>query len=182
MSHSFGADSSLRPAGRTHPEDEVDRICEAWRRERPDLDVSPLEVLSRVTRLAKHLDRDRAAAFAQHDLELWEFDVLAALRRSGPPYQLTPGQLIQQTLVTSGTMTNRIDRLEDRGLVARHPDPDDGRGVIVKLTPGGRTVVDAALVDLLKREGELLAHLDLPRRRELANLLRRLVAPFDEQA
>src|SRR6185295_12228233 len=88
--------------------DEVDRIVEAWRRERPDLDVAPLEVLSRVTRLARHLDRARSAAFARHGLETWEFDVLAALRRSGEPYRLSPGQLVAQTMVTSGTMTNRI--------------------------------------------------------------------------
>jgi DNA-binding MarR family transcriptional regulator len=167
------------PAGRVPIEDEVDRITSAWRRERPDLDVSPLEVLSRVTRLARHLDRDRAAAFALHDLELWEFDVLAALRRAGPPYQLTPTQLITQTMVTSGTMTNRIDRLEERQLVARRPDPSDGRGVMVKITQAGKAVVDAALADLLEREGQLLNVLDPARRRELANLLRRLVAPFD---
>src|SRR5438270_11712156 len=91
--------------------DEVDRLVAAWRRERPDLDVQPLEVLSRVTRLARHLDRARRTAFAEHGLEPWEFDVLSALRRAGAPYQLSPGQLLTQTLVTSGTMTNRIDRL-----------------------------------------------------------------------
>ncbi|NED86915.1 MarR family transcriptional regulator, partial [Streptomyces sp. SID11233] len=83
----------------------------AWRRERPDLDVEPLEVLSRVSRLARHLDRARRLAFAELHLETWEFDVLTALRRAGQPYQLSPGQLLTQTLVTSGTMTNRIDRL-----------------------------------------------------------------------
>ena len=93
-------------------QDEVDRLVAAWRRERPDLDVRPFEVLSRVTRLARHLDRARRAAFAEHDLEVGEFDVLAALRRAGDPYVLSPGQLLAQTLVTSGTMTNRIDRLE----------------------------------------------------------------------
>src|ERR1700737_4520137 len=100
-------------------QDEVDRLVAAWRRERPDLDVRPLEVLSRVTRLARHLDRARSNAFAAHELALWEFDVLSALRRSGPPYTLSPGALLTQTLVTSGTMTNRIDRLAGRGLVRR---------------------------------------------------------------
>jgi DNA-binding MarR family transcriptional regulator len=160
--------------------DEVDRIVAAWRRERPDLDVGPLEVLSRVTRLARHLDRDRAAAFARHDLETWEFDVLAALRRAGAPYQLSAGQLSGQTLVTSGTMTNRIDRLVERGLVQRQPDPQDGRGVMVRLTGAGRTLVDTALADLLERERELLCMLDLGRQRELATLLRRLTLAFDE--
>jgi DNA-binding MarR family transcriptional regulator len=160
-------------------EDEVDRIVAAWRRERPDLDVGPLEVLSRVTRLARHLDRARAAVFGRHGLEAWEFDVLAALRRSGPPYQLSPGQLVAQTMVTSGTMTNRIDRLEARGLVRRLPDPADGRGVMVRLGGAGQAQVDAALAELLDVERALLAALNQPERRELGRLLRDLLAPLD---
>jgi DNA-binding MarR family transcriptional regulator len=161
--------------------DEVDRLVDAWARERPDLDVSPLEVLSRVTRLARHLDRARRAAFAGHELDLWEFDVLSALRRAGDPYVLSPGQLLTRTLVTSGTMTNRIDRLTGRGLVERHRDPRDRRGVQVRLTADGRDRVDAAMVDLLAREHELLAALDPHRRRELAGMLRALVSPFDNE-
>jgi DNA-binding MarR family transcriptional regulator len=162
------------------PSDEVDRIVAAWRRERPDLDVGPLQVLSRVTRLARHLDRARGAAFAAHGLEVWEFDVLAALRRSGPPYEVSPGQLTAETLVTSGTMTNRIDRLEARSLVRRGPDPADGRGVLVRLTDSGREVVDTALEDLLSRERALLAALAPDEAAALAAQLRRLVAPFDD--
>lgn len=159
--------------------DEVDRIVAAWRRERPDLDVSPLEVLSRVSRLARHLDRARRAAFADHGLEPWEFDVLSALRRAGPPYQLSPGQLGTQTLVTSGTVTNRIDRLAGRHWVERRPDPHDRRGVLVTLTPAGRDLVDAALADLLERERALLAGLPKREAVTLADLLRVLVEPFD---
>ncbi|HEX5510255.1 MAG TPA: MarR family transcriptional regulator [Actinomycetales bacterium] len=159
--------------------DEVDRIVAAWRRERPDLDVSPLEVLSRVSRLARHLDRARRAAFAVHDLEPWEFDVLSALRRAGEPYQLSPGQLVTQTLVTSGTMTNRIDRLVDDGYVERHRDPSDRRGVLVRLTPQGRQVVDAAMTDLLHEERRLLAGIKPADAGRLASLLRTLVQPFD---
>jgi len=159
--------------------DEVDRIVAAWRRERPDLDVAPLEVLSRVTRLARHLDRARGAAFSAHGLEVWEFDVLAALRRAGEPYELSPGQLTAETLVTSGTMTNRIDRLEQRTLVRRRPDPSDGRGVLVGLTEDGRELVDTAMEDLLARERSLLASLDAGDADTLADALRRLVAPFD---
>ena len=99
--------------------DEVDRLVEAWRRERPDLDLGPMEVLSRVSRLSHHLDRARRQAFADHDIENWEFDVLAALRRAGAPYELSPGRLLRETLVTSGTMTNRVDRLVARGFVTR---------------------------------------------------------------
>ena len=130
-------------------EDEVDRLVAAWQAERPDLDVRPLQVLSRVSRLARHLDRARRAVFAAHQVESWEFDVLTALRRAGSPYQLSPGQLLRATLVTSGTMTNRIDRLAAAGLVERHPDPQDKRGVQVRLTEAGLTRVDAAFADLL---------------------------------
>ncbi|HEY3603913.1 MAG TPA: MarR family transcriptional regulator [Sporichthyaceae bacterium] len=160
-------------------QDEVDRLVEAWLRERPDLDVRPLEVLSRVSRLARHLDRARRDAFAEHDLQPWEFDVLTALRRSGAPYCLSPGALLTQTLVTSGTMTNRIDRLTQRGLVRREPDPHDRRGVLVVLSEAGRDRVDAAFSDLLAGEQALLAGLTLRQRESLAGLLRDLVAPFD---
>jgi len=165
--------------GRT---DEVDKLVAAWRRERPDVDIAPLEVFSRITRLARHLDRARRIAFAKHDLEVWEFDVLAALRRAGEPYQLSPGQLITQTLVTSGTMTNRVDRLAARGLVRRLPDPADRRGVLVRLTDEGLARADAALDDLLDRERTLLADLDPAQRADLAAALRTLVLPFDNPA
>lgn len=161
------------------PEDEVDRLVAAWRQERPDLDVEPLEVLSRVSRLAKHLDRARRAAFAEVGLEPWEFDVLTALRRSGKPYELSPGTLLKATLVTSGTMTNRIDRLAQADLVRRRPDPEDRRGVLVSLTEEGRKRVDAAFTDLLRRERELLAGLGEQDQRVLAGLLRTLLTPFD---
>ena len=160
-------------------EDEVDRLVAAWRAERPDLDVEPLQVLSRVSRLARHLDRARRSVFAAHDLESWEFDVLTALRRAGAPYQLNPGRLLRATLVTSGTMTNRIDRLETGGLVGRHPDPQDKRAVQVRLTEAGKSRVDAAFADLLDRERGLLAGLSDADRAHLARLLRTLLAPFD---
>ena len=161
------------------PRDEVDELVAGWRAERPDLDTEPLQVLSRVSRLARHLDLARRTAFAAHDLEIWEFDVLSALRRHGQPYQLSPGALIRATLVTSGTMTNRIDRLTEAGLVARHPDPLDKRGVLVQLTDRGKAVVDGALAALLDRERELLSSLDPEQQAELAALLRILLTPFD---
>jgi DNA-binding MarR family transcriptional regulator len=162
--------------------DEVDRIVDAWQQERPDLDVAPLQVLSRVSRLARHLDIARREAFAANDLELGEFDVLAALRRAGKPYALTPSALISQNLVTSGTMTNRIDRLESKNLVARMPDPTDGRGVLVQLTQAGKTAVDRALDELLAREKSLLATISKADREKLANVLRDIVLPFDEES
>lgn len=158
--------------------DEVDLIVESWHRERPDLDLAPVEVLSRITRLAKHLDRARKEAFAQADLESWEFDVLAALRRAGRPHELSPGRLLKETLVTSGTMTNRIDRLSDRGLVERLPDPDDRRGVIVRLTPRGQDAVDEAFGLLVEEERQLMGELPVRDRQRLAKLLRQLLAPY----
>ncbi|MGA8851076.1 MAG: MarR family transcriptional regulator [Aeromicrobium sp.] len=160
-------------------EDEVDRLVTAWKRERPDLDVTPMQVLSRITRLALHLDRARREAFADHGLETSDFDVLSALRRSGEPYQLSPGQLVQQTLVTSGTMTHRVDRLVGKGLVDRLPDPSDRRGVLVRLTATGRSSVDGAFTALLAREQDLLADLDPSATAQVVDALRTLSLPFD---
>lgn len=159
--------------------DEVDRIVDSWSHERPDLDFSPLQVLSRVGRLARHLERARRTAFAASDLELWEFDVLSALRREGAPYQLSPKALLQQTLVSSGTMTNRIDRLVVRQLVERRTDPNDGRGILVVMTELGRERVDAAISTLLTAESELLAGLSKTDHERLSGLLRKLSLDFD---
>jgi DNA-binding MarR family transcriptional regulator len=162
----------------SHERDEVDRLIAAWKRERPDLDLSPLAVLSRITRIARHLDIARRDAFG--DLENWGFDVLAALRRAGEPHQLSPGQLMQETLVTSGTMTNRLDRLEELQLITREPDPSDGRGSLVTLTRAGMRAVDSAMEDLLQNERELLQNLSAKDREVLADLLSKLVTKFDE--
>ncbi|MGI8576886.1 MAG: MarR family winged helix-turn-helix transcriptional regulator [Nocardioidaceae bacterium] len=164
----------------TSPADEVDRLVAAWRRERPDLDVAPMQVLSRVSRLARHLDLARRLVFAEHDLETWEFDVLTALRRAGAPYELSPGKLLRATMVTSGTMTNRVDRLQAKRLVKRLPDPADRRGVLVRLTGSGRRRVDAALEGLLAQERLLLGRLSTADQRQLSDLLRTVIGPFDE--
>ncbi len=161
--------------------DDVDEIVAAWQRERPDLDVSPLEVLSRISRLARRLDLARRSAFSVHHLDGWAFDVLSALRRAGEPYQLSPGQLVQQTLVTSGTMTTRVDRLTRSGYVERRPDPGDRRGVIVRLTPAGRDVVDSAMADLIEQEKSLLSELAAEDQTLLAGLLRRMLAPLESR-
>ena len=158
--------------------DEVDDLVEAWARERGDLDLDAMTVFSRISRLARHLDLARREAFTAHGIESWEFDVLAALRRAGAPYELSPGRLLRETLVTSGTMTNRVDRLAGRGFVERSPDPDDRRGVIVRLTIEGKTAVDSAFEALLEAESLLLADLPAKERTKLASLLRTLLAPF----
>ena len=158
--------------------DEVDQLVEAWHRERADLDLAPVEVFSRISRLARLLDRARRQAFTAHRIEPWEFDVLAALRRAGAPYQLSPGRLLHETLVTSGTMTNRVDRLAGRGLVDRLPDPGDRRGVLVRLTAEGKSTVDAAFEELLAHERDLLAALPADDRATLATLLKTLMTPL----
>ncbi|WP_260465075.1 MarR family winged helix-turn-helix transcriptional regulator [Arachnia propionica] len=156
--------------------DEVDEVLSAWGRELPDVATSPMGVWSRVTRLAAVLDVERKRCFAEHGLEIWEFDVLSALRRAGEPYRLSPGQLLQLTHVTSGTMTNRVERLRSRGLVLRESDPNDGRGVVVELTPQGRQVVDRALEALVAMEETLLTGWSSDDREALTALLRRLLA------
>jgi DNA-binding MarR family transcriptional regulator len=167
------------PTGAGGSPDEVDQLLEDWRRERPELDVSPLAVMSRIFRLGRRLDHERKAVFDQFGLEGWSFDVLAALRRARAPHELAPRALLRETLVSSGAMTNRIDRLEDARLVVRGPDPHDRRGVLVRLTPSGRRRVDACLAGLAAREHELLAPLDTRQRSQLADLLRALLLPLD---
>ncbi|WP_424465160.1 MarR family winged helix-turn-helix transcriptional regulator [Pseudoclavibacter helvolus] len=165
-----------------HPVDTVDTIVRDWSRERPDLDVDPLRIFSRVKRIAKQLDALRKAAFAETGLELWEFDVLSALRRAGSPHRLSPKHLLASNLVSSGTMTNRIDRLVSRGLVTREVDPNDGRGILVTMTDNGRDLVDEALTRLVAAERELLAELDLETRDDLATALRTLSLRMDDPA
>jgi DNA-binding MarR family transcriptional regulator len=159
--------------------DEVDEILASWKQELPHLDATPLGSLSRISRLARHLDRARSEAFEAHDLELWEFDVLAALRRHGPPYELSPGELVHETLSTSGTMTNRVNRLAARGLVMREQNPQDRRGVVVRLTEEGQHRVQVALSELLDFEREVLSVIGPSEREQLATLLRDLLAPFE---
>jgi DNA-binding MarR family transcriptional regulator len=158
-------------------EDEVDRIVRAWSSERPDLDVTPLEVLSRVARLARHVDAARRAALAREGLESFEFDVLTALRRAGGT--LGAGRLAAETLVSSGTMTHRVDILEERGLAARLRETDDGRAVLVALTDLGRDVVDRSMLALLRREAAILATLSPTERSRLASLLRQVLVGFE---
>lgn len=131
-----------------------------------------MHVFSRIYRIARHHEVVRRRAFAAHGLADWEFDVLAALRRSGEPFELTPGRLVSETLVSSGTMTNRVDRLAERGLVERRASASDRRLVLVRLSPTGRSRVDAAVADLMEAERPLLDHLDPDDAAHVASLLR----------
>ena len=154
--------------------DPVDQILEQWASERPDLDASPMGIIGRIARLSRAHERAVGATLARHDLRPDEFDVLATLRRSGSPFRLTPTQLGTTTMVTSGTMTHRLDKLEQRGLIHREPDPNDRRGLLIALSKRGRALVDRAVVDHLDTEHGLLAALSSRDRQQLAGLLRRL--------
>ncbi len=159
--------------------DPVDRLLEQWRRERPDLDTRPMGVVGRVSRVARRIDLAQRATFARYDLDPPAFDVLATLRRSGQPFALTAGDLMRTAMVTSGAITQRLDRLEARGLVRRGPHPGDGRVVVVTLTPAGRELVDRVLPDHLATEERLLAALSPQQRTALADLLRTLDGSLD---
>lgn len=154
--------------------DEVSKIIAAWGAARPELDLTPLAVFSRLGRVAKHLTKIRAAAFDEAQLESWEFDVLAVLRRAGSAKKLSAKALAQETMVTSGTMTNRLARLSERGLISRTQDPNDGRSVLVQITAAGIKLVDQALTDLLTAESAALQQLTAAERNRLAQLLSKL--------
>lgn len=157
-------------------DDPVEELLAQWARQRPDLDARPMGVLGRISRVARRVDLAQRATFARFDLDHAAFDVLATLRRSGDPYALTPGELMRSAMVTSSAITQRLDRLEARGLVTRGQHPGDGRSVLVTLTGDGRRLVDAALPAHLATEEHLLAALTPADRSTLAALLRSLDA------
>ncbi|POA97589.1 MarR family transcriptional regulator [Chromobacterium sinusclupearum] len=155
--------------------DQIDRIVALWNEVRPDLDTSATEVIGRIVRMEYFITRRVLQDLARHNLNVGEFDVLAALRRRGEPYQLSPNQLQGMVLISSGALTNRINRLEEAGLVQRSPDPDDRRGVIVTLTPKGFQVIEDAAGHHLAAESELLEMLDGEERATLARLLKKML-------
>jgi DNA-binding MarR family transcriptional regulator len=156
--------------------DRAAKAIEQWARERPDLDVTPMLVLGRLNEASALIARDRLAPlFAHFGLQAGEFDVLATLRRSGQPYALTPTALYEATMVTSGAMTNRLDRLEKAGLILRGPHPNDRRGIVVQLTERGLALIDEALTAHVANEHEILAGLAQTERETLALLLGKLI-------
>ena len=156
--------------------DGVDLILEQWQRERPDLDASPIGVIGRISRLARELEQRLEPVYADQGLEPGWYDVLATLRRTGPPYRLRPTEFSSALMLTSSGTTKRLDRLERAGLIARTPDPDDRRGTLITLTAAGRELVDAASEAHLANEHRLLGPLSEGERERLAALLRKLLA------
>lgn len=156
--------------------DRVSDYLEQWRRERPDLDVSPMGVVGRMSRVHEIVSRSTRAYFAQHGLQPGEFDVLATLRRAGRPFTLTPGELARSTMVTNAAMTNRLTRLEDKGLLSRHTDVGNRRSVLVTLSDEGLALVDKIVAGHLENERALLAPLSEDEQQQLAGLLERFLA------
>lgn len=161
-------------------QDRIDRILAQWREQRPDLDTRAMGVVGRIQRAASALRPRLDAVHEASGLVGESFDVLAALRRSGPPFQLTPTQLYREMMLTSGAMTNRIDRLEQAGLVARAPDPSDRRGTLVRLTAKGKRLIDAATTRHVINEESLLSALTPREAQQLSDLLRKLLVALGD--
>ncbi|XUY26964.1 MarR family winged helix-turn-helix transcriptional regulator [Agrobacterium sp. rho-8.1] len=159
--------------------DHVDAILAQWGRERPDLDVAPMGIMGRLHRLATHLGREVEAVLLQHGLSSSAFDVMATLRRAGAPYRLSPGELLEMTMVSSGTMTNRIDQLEKAGLVERINNPDDRRSVLITLTEKGFATVDAAVKAHVANQHRLLAAISENDKAEFNRLLKTFLARLE---
>lgn len=159
--------------------DRIARLIDQWKVERPDLDASPMGVAGRVLRLAVFLERRVAETLARFDLTLWQFDVLATLRRTGAPYRLSPTQLMREVMLSSGAMTNRIDRLEARGLVRRLPDPSDRRSVQIELTAEGKRLVDEAVAARFEEAREVAELLGKRDRESLEQGLSRLLLALE---
>jgi DNA-binding MarR family transcriptional regulator len=157
----------------------VDELVEQWARERPDLDRSSMAVIGRIERLAELLDEIFTPTLAEFGLTRGDFDVLATLRRSGEPYRLTPTALSRAMMISSGGTTKRVDRLENRGLLERSPDPSDRRGIVVALTPKGVALVDEAVAAHVADEQRVLSALDGDDQRLLVGLLDALLEPLE---
>lgn len=162
--------------------DRVDDIVAQWNRERPDLDTGPMGLIGRLRRVSAHLSREMEKTFAVHGLNDGSFDVLATLRRSGPPYRLSPGDLLATMMITSGTMTNRIDQLEKAGLVARTHNPNDGRSVFIALTDKGFARIDATVTAHVETQKRLVAMLSKDERAALNAVLTTYLAEFETKA
>ncbi|MGC5627742.1 MarR family winged helix-turn-helix transcriptional regulator [Georgenia sp. Z1344] len=162
--------------------DRVSDYLGQWREQRPELELAPMSVTGRVSRASDLISQGMREFFAEHDLQPGEYDVLSALRRAGDPFTLTPGALTGSMMVTAAAMTNRLSRLEEKGLVDRSTDPDNRRSVRVSLTPRGRAVIDDVAPRHVRAEGDLLAALDDAELAQLAGLLEKLLAGLGDRS
>jgi DNA-binding MarR family transcriptional regulator len=161
-------------------QDHIDRIIEAWAREMPGVDTAPMALVGRLLRASRHVERDIEQRLVTFGLNLTEFNILGALRRNGSPYRMAPAELSRSLLLTSGGLTKRLDRLEQDGLIARSPDPNDRRSVLVRLTPEGRNLIEEALSDHLGNEAGLVAPLSPEQRDALTSALRTLLMSYED--
>ena len=168
------------PPGQVDEPDAVDEIIEQWAQQRPEVDVSPMGVIGRLSRASRLVERGVKAHFATEGIEPWEFDVLATLRRAGPPFTLSPKDLVATAMVGSPALTYRVDRLVARKLVAREVDPANRRRLLISLTPEGLALVDSALDGHVANEHRLVAGLDACERDELSRLLRKLLVSLND--
>jgi DNA-binding MarR family transcriptional regulator len=160
--------------------DAIDRIEDAWRRERPDVDVSSVGIISRVWRISRHLEQARKERLAEHGTDRVTLDVLAMLRRSGPPFRMTAGELTHHSLISSGGVSQRLEKLERAGLLTRHIHSDDRRRIDVQLTQDGVELIDSILADLMAHEAALLDVLAPGEQDDLRRILKRLLARFEK--
>ncbi len=172
-----------RPSGEPYAadagDDAIDRIEASWHRERPDVDVSSVGIVSRIWRIARHLEQARKERLAEHGTDRVTLDVLAMLRRSGAPFRMTAGELTHHSLLSSGGVSQRLEKLERAGLVTRHIHSEDRRRIDVELTPAGIELIDSILADLMAHEAKLLDGLGPAEQDDLRRTLKRLLARFE---
>ncbi|MGD1467236.1 MarR family winged helix-turn-helix transcriptional regulator [Vibrio harveyi] len=159
--------------------DAIDRVVSQWAKEKPDLDTEPMAIMGRLMRIAKYMGNHVAEVHKRYDLKMGEFDVLATLRRSGEPYRLTPSELISSMMLTSGAMTNRLDKLEKKGLIAREHSKEDRRSVSVQLTSKGFELIDALIEQHLQAQHELMGSLTRDEREQVNQALKLLLPQYE---
>lgn len=159
--------------------DAIDRVVEQWVKEKPDLDTQPMAIMGRLIRIAKHMETRVADLHKQYDLKMGEFDVLATLRRAGAPYRLTPSALIDSMMLTSGAMTNRLDKLEKKGLISREHSREDRRSVTVELTPEGLQLIDKLILEHVEVQHGFISGLSEEEMLQLNKALKTLLPRFE---
>ncbi|ELH4836921.1 MarR family transcriptional regulator [Vibrio harveyi] len=159
--------------------DAIDRVVSQWAKEKPDLDTEPMAIMGRLMRIAKYMENRVVEVHKRYDLKMGEFDVLATLRRSGEPYRLTPSELVSSMMLTSGAMTNRLDKLEKKGLIAREHSKEDRRSVSVQLTSKGFELIDALIEQHLQAQHELMGSLTRDEREQVNQALKLLLPQYE---
>ncbi|MER2496106.1 MarR family transcriptional regulator [Vibrio neptunius] len=159
--------------------DAIDRVVEQWAKEKPELDTEPMAIMGRLLRIAKHMETEVTQLHKRYDLKLGEFDVLATLRRSGSPFRLTPSELIDSMMLTSGAMTNRLDKLESKRLIAREHSKQDRRSVTVQLTDEGFTLIDKIIEEHAQVQQKLVKGMNSNQKRQINQILKGWQTQFE---